>query len=105
MLFQFGSWLATNRQAQYVIGIIAALFALRLWLWRHNESIRRQERYKAQRRTEELQKQIEEDSHDFVEDARNARDTSPHYPTADSLPEHIRRLIIKPDSADAPDNY
>jgi hypothetical protein len=77
-------WLKANPAAQWLLGIAAAYAAFRIWLWRKIVSVRREVQEDAR---DEIIEQIEEQTHERIEDAREASRS-----TDDLNAEQLRKL-------------
>lgn len=91
-------WLKDNPAAQWALGIGAALFALLTWDKFRTSRIKREATAKANRKAEKQSKAIledmEEESNDRIEAAREARERVPDDVSADSLSDGARAILF-----------
>ena len=91
-------WLRDSETARWIVGIGAALIALLTWDKFRTERIKREARAKAERRAEKQSKAIledmEEESNDRIEAAREARERVPDGITSDQLRDDAYTVIF-----------
>jgi len=93
------NWLAKNSVAQGIAAAIAVVLAFLFWLAAfHDPRIRREATRKANDRAEKQSKTIlkdmEEESNDRIEAAREARERVPDGVTADQLRDDARAVLF-----------
>lgn len=101
-LMPFGTglflWLRDSETARWIVGIGAALIALLTWDRLRTNRIRREARAKAERRAEKqsdkILQQMENDSEERIQDALEARERVPDGITSDQLRDDARSILF-----------
>ena len=91
-------WLKNNPAAQWALGIGAGLIAFRAWLFGRDQRIRKEIRVNEELRALDTARDVineaREKTDETIKAANDARDAIPDGPTADSLPDPVRRVLF-----------
>lgn len=93
-LTALGSTIANSRPIQYMIGAGALIIGFMWWLVRHDQNIRKSERYRAERRARKTVTRIRERQDEISEQVEVARRGAPSVSHADQLPDDTRARIF-----------
>lgn len=96
-------WLTKNPVAQWIIAIGAAIIGYETLKWKLQQDGARNERLKNSVRQAETKaavtvrvNEMTNEEKDLADAAIAARDAPVDYPTADSMPDPLRRTVIRP---------
>lgn len=93
-LFSIFDFVAKHKWVQWILGIIAIVLTVGLYLvWRDN-GVRQKERRRAQLDTIQTINKIEKEARADADAAIEARDTAPHYGSADGVPDTVADRIF-----------
>ena len=107
MPFGYPVWLflKNNPAARWALGIAAGVMAFFTWLAVHDHNVRKRDRLKAAERTrkaaDKTLKQMEKESNETIENAREARDAVPDGITSDGLRDDYAELLFSDREGDA----
>ena len=98
-LHKLFDYIAANRWAQIVCLCIAVILTAGLYLVARDNGVRKRERERIAARQAEVRVAVNERVDEIITEERNdadealaARDSSHHYPTADSLPDELQSI-------------
>lgn len=107
MPFGYPVWLflKNNPAARWALGIAAGVMAFFTWLAVHDHNVRKRDRLKAAERTrkaaDKTLKQMEKESNETIENAREARDAISDGITSDGLRDDYADILFSDRESDA----
>ena len=107
MPFGYPVWLflKNNPAARWALGIAAGVMAFFTWLAVHDHNVRKRDRLKAAERTrkaaDKTLKQMEKESNETIESAREARSAVPDGVTSDSMHDDLADILFTNSEGDA----
>lgn len=94
-LYPLFDFIAKNRWLQIVLMVLATIITLGFYLAWRDGNVRKQDRVKSELKTVEVIDKIEKEARADADHAIEARDTAPHYDSADSVPDDVAGRIFK----------
>lgn len=94
-MFGLFNWIANSRMAQAMLGALGVLIGLKVWGESRERDGRIQERAKAREKAVQKIRKMEKEADDTLTEVEAVRERSGHYPTADSVPDHIAKHAFR----------